>query len=755
MLSANKTATAFLSCALLLGNAARAADDSPILDCPLRDAPFSADSPLFDLLLSDAARAVLAREIPELNETVPPILRKEEAPSLAAIVSLRTLAAGGRIPEDEMIAADHALLQLEVSDADRAARCARYDADPPEFTPPAKDAPVKLLVFHKINGFDHGPSVDAATQAVKKLATAEGWAVRVTDRGGAFTPETLAQFDAVIWNNVSGDVLTLSQRRAFEDYIESGGGYAGMHGSGGDSVWFWDWYAEDILGAQFIGHPDEPQFQDATVMAEPTASGISADLPHQWTMHDEWYSFAASPRLAGAAIVASLDERSYAPEMSGRDLTMGDHPIAWTRCVADGRAFYSAIGHRSDVYKDKRYMQLLTEGIRWAAGKGKTECGVKGEGSSDFTVLAAEFAPEVIRKGKLKGGELPPFKLVIDPINHIDPDLRQAARPQSIPAPGSAAAVAKLKENFEQLIRPLREQRKDASAKTLPEFRKYSASWGEAPLPEPPVEEKRIPGAPGQPEVLIYIINAKPGQSRGGEARPAMLHTHGGGYILGAAASSVFYLQKMAAEYDIPIVTVDYRLAPETPFPGSLEDNYAALKWLHANADALGADPARIVLMGESAGGGHAAALAIAARDRGEVPVSRQLLIYPMLDDRTGSSVPVPNWLGYYGWTPASNRFGWSSLLGARAGAKKAPLGSVPARVEDLSGLPPAFIIVGTADLFVLEDVAYGQRLMQAGVPTELVVVPGAYHGSEGQPAPSSKMFNEARDEAFARAFAH
>ncbi|MGO8793238.1 MAG: alpha/beta hydrolase fold domain-containing protein [Candidatus Sulfotelmatobacter sp.] len=177
------------------------------------------------------------------------------------------------------------------------------------------------------------------------------------------------------------------------------------------------------------------------------------------------------------------------------------------------------------------------------------------------------------------------------------------------------------------------------------------------------------------------------------------------------------------------VVSVDYRLAPETHFPGSLEDNYAALRWLYTNADTLGIDRKRIAIGGESAGGGHAAALAIAARDRKEFPILFQLLIYPMLDDRTGSTRPVPPGIGEFVWNATSNRFGWTSLLGVPAGSPTVPAGAVPARVENVAGLPPAFISVGAIDLFAGEDIEYGRRLLEAGVPTELHVIPGAYHG--------------------------
>ena len=173
------------------------------------------------------------------------------------------------------------------------------------------------------------------------------------------------------------------------------------------------------------------------------------------------------------------------------------------------------------------------------------------------------------------------------------------------------------------------------------------------------------------------------------------------------------------------------------------------------NAKELGIDVKRIAIKGESAGGGHAAALAIAARDRGEYPICFQVLVYPMLDDRTGSTREVPAHLGHYLWTPASNRFGWTSLLGVPAGSAAVPPNSVPARVSNLKGLPPAFIGVGSIDLFVPEDIEYAQRLVAAGVAVELNVVPGAFHAFDGIAADASlsRQFAQAWREALHRAF--
>lgn len=272
-------------------------------------------------------------------------------------------------------------------------------------------------------------------------------------------------------------------------------------------------------------------------------------------------------------------------------------------------------------------------------------------------------------------------------------------------------------------------------------WRHFSPEWS----------ERMIPGRNGAPDVRIYIVNAG---KKGDQPRPAILHMHGGGYVLGTAKMMLRSLQEVAEKLDCVIVSVDYRLAPETRFPGSLEDNYAGLKWLHDNAGQLGVDRKRIAVMGESAGGGHAAMLAIAARDRGEVPLVLQALVYPMLDDRTGSTRQVAPHVGTIGWTSAHNRFGWSALLGVPAGSDEVPYGAVPSRVEKLAGLAPAFIGVGDLDLFVDEDVEYARRLKAAGVPTELRVIPGVPHGFDVVPwTAQTKQFRTDLYAALNKAF--
>ncbi|MFC4595853.1 alpha/beta hydrolase [Sphingobium tyrosinilyticum] len=271
-----------------------------------------------------------------------------------------------------------------------------------------------------------------------------------------------------------------------------------------------------------------------------------------------------------------------------------------------------------------------------------------------------------------------------------------------------------------------------------------------ADLP-PGVEEETVPAKAGHPPVTVYIVNRSAQQSA---QRGAILYIHGGGFMAGSARGSVRAVLGLAARLNCVVVSVEYRLAPETRFPGALEDNYAALKWLHDNAGSLGVDPKRIAVMGESAGGGHAAMLTIAARDRKEVPIAFQALVYPMLDDRTGSTHKVDRTIGTLVWRPQDNRAGWTALLGKPAGSRTVPPGSVPAREENLRGLPPTFIGVGSIDLFAEEDIEFARRLVGQGVPTELLVVPGAFHGFQTMvpQAAVSRQFNGALEAALMRA---
>jgi uncharacterized protein len=364
--------------ALLLGliwTCAVFASGTTVTDCPLARAPYSSRTPLLDLLLDPAARAVLAREAPAVLK--PPFADEDwplQPPSFAAIVTpellLRMLPPGS----GSAAALDTALAQVPVTEAATSVRCARYDAMPPKL--PRHILRPAILLFDKINGFRDAPSVDAAAAALRAMAARRGWTLVASDNAAVFNARDLARFDVVVWNNVSGDALTVTQQRAFRRWLAAGGGYAGIHGSAGDPVYVWGWYADALIGARFKGHPMNPQFQAANVVVADAANAITRGLGAGWTMSEEWYSFESSPRVNGAHVLATLDEASYSPVgMGGVDLHMGDHPIAWTRCIDAGRVFYTAIGHRPESYSEPHSVALLEQGVEWAMGRGEARCG--------------------------------------------------------------------------------------------------------------------------------------------------------------------------------------------------------------------------------------------------------------------------------------------------------------------------------------------------------------------------------------------
>jgi len=266
---------------------------------------------------------------------------------------------------------------------------------------------------------------------------------------------------------------------------------------------------------------------------------------------------------------------------------------------------------------------------------------------------------------------------------------------------------------------------------TLPRVRADLAAMnaqtaGELPdFPDIAVTERRVPGPRGAPNVrvLVYLPKSAP------RPLPALLWIHGGGYVIGSADQDDAQVKSLVAQVGCAAVSVDYRLAPETPFPGPVEDCYAALTWLHAHAAELGVEQGRIAIGGASAGGGLAAGLGLLTRDRSDVPLAFQLLIYPMLDDRTVSTADPHPYTGEFLWTPDANRFGWASLLGEEPGGTGVSPYAAAARADRLVGLPPTYISVGALDLFLEEDIEYARRLMREGVPTELHVYPGAFHG--------------------------
>ncbi|MET0198654.1 MAG: alpha/beta hydrolase [Rhodococcus fascians] len=259
------------------------------------------------------------------------------------------------------------------------------------------------------------------------------------------------------------------------------------------------------------------------------------------------------------------------------------------------------------------------------------------------------------------------------------------------------------------------------SVDTLPLMRGFE-------MPRPPLSDAvvRTDVIISEDPLLVVRVH-RPTDVSG--ALPCLFSIHGGGYVLGTNAMDDARFDRWCPMYRCVGVSVDYRLAPETTFPGPLEDCYAGLRWTHENADQFGIDPSRIGIGGVSAGGGLAAALALLARDRAEVAVAFQLLECPMLDDRQATPSSRMDDLAI--WSRDSNTFGWQSYLGSLYGSDEVPGYAAPAHAMDLVGLPPAFVAVGTVDGFRDEDIAYATRLNQAMVPTELHVYPGVPHGHE------------------------
>ncbi|MFF3380661.1 alpha/beta hydrolase [Streptomyces sp. NPDC002680] len=272
-----------------------------------------------------------------------------------------------------------------------------------------------------------------------------------------------------------------------------------------------------------------------------------------------------------------------------------------------------------------------------------------------------------------------------------------------------------------------------------PAFRQQAAEFSASMLPRPetavPVEVRdvAVPGPAGAPDVPVRIYIPKSGQGASG----AFIYIHGGGWIGGDVAGNDGLTYTLAAETGAVVLSVEYRLAPENPFPAAPEDCYAAFLWTVENAAELGIDPERIAIGGDSAGANLSAGVSLMARDRGGPTPCFQLLRVPAFDDRLDTrSVAELNDTPILGGTDLP--FVWDFYLGGpgrRGGPDVSPY-AAPARAEDLTGLPPAYICVAEFDPLRDEAIAYAQRLLNAGVPTELHLVPGTFHGSHAIPGP-------------------
>lgn len=272
----------------------------------------------------------------------------------------------------------------------------------------------------------------------------------------------------------------------------------------------------------------------------------------------------------------------------------------------------------------------------------------------------------------------------------------------------------------------------ELNEQTLPQIRRVLgerlAALAENAVPPPqPVWQRRVSIAVAREERSIGLTLFEPAART--EALPAFLHMHGGGFVFGTSPFFDSQCALLAAEAECLVASVDYRVAPETRAPGPVEDCYRALRWLHEHASDVGVLTDRIAVGGESAGGGLAAALCLLARDRGEFEIRMQCLTYPMLDDRTTLRSHVNPFAGHFGWSRHNNHFAWRALLGVNPGADSIEAYAAPGRATNLAGMPPSFVMVGQLDLFLEENVDYATRLMRAGVPTELHVLPRVHHG--------------------------
>jgi acetyl esterase/lipase len=273
------------------------------------------------------------------------------------------------------------------------------------------------------------------------------------------------------------------------------------------------------------------------------------------------------------------------------------------------------------------------------------------------------------------------------------------------------------------------------------------------PSPRVSRTDHHAPGRDGNPDVMVRVFRPAdvPASS---ERLPCVYWTQGGGYVLTAPDLDDQWCEGLVDTHRCVVVSVDWRRAPEHPFPAAADDCYAGLAWVVDEAEDLGVDPERIVIAGHSSGGGSTAGLALLVRDRAELSVAHAMLIYPMIDDTnsTHSSRIVTD---PQVWNRTSNEIGWRSYLGATYGTDDVSPYAAPTRMADLRGLPPTSILTGDLDLFVDENVTYAQRLLQADVSTELHVYPGAHHAFDRQvpTAAVSRQFFADRDAILSRVF--
>ncbi len=249
-----------------------------------------------------------------------------------------------------------------------------YETEAPKLAFPANQSAV--LLFSKSTGFRHSGSIDASKPIIAEMAKKNNWFLVETEDGGIFNAEQLAKFSTVIFNNSTGEVINDEQKRALEKYVENGGSLMGIHGAG-DNSHHWDWYVQNLLGAEFSHHPLNPQFQKADVLLDSQPDSLlSANMPSKWSHTDEWYIFLENPRKKNFDILYTINGDLIKPDgnvsllVSDKNFGMGkDHPVAWSKKIGKGKTFYTSMGHDETAWKNENFVRLIENGIKWTQVK--------------------------------------------------------------------------------------------------------------------------------------------------------------------------------------------------------------------------------------------------------------------------------------------------------------------------------------------------------------------------------------------------
>ncbi|NND66343.1 MAG: ThuA domain-containing protein [Halioglobus sp.] len=233
-----------------------------------------------------------------------------------------------------------------------------------------------VLVFTKTNSFRHVDGIEGGSAVLEELVAKRGWGHFHTENGAVFNAQDLSRFDAVVFLNASGDMLNEDQEAVFETWMEAGGGWLGVHAAGDGSHLTWQWYRDNLIGADFTAHIMGPQFQVASVLLENQRHPVLTGIPDIWQHEEEWYSWASSPRMEGFTVLATLDEDSYSPTQrmwwSEVDLSMGDHPVVWSNCIGAGRSVYAAMGHLGEAFRQPQVKRILANALDWLVTDGGT-----------------------------------------------------------------------------------------------------------------------------------------------------------------------------------------------------------------------------------------------------------------------------------------------------------------------------------------------------------------------------------------------